>query len=205
VLQTPLYNRYSEQVYHKVVFTSDCFEESLANEAMILAGPNPPFRDELRREMFRATVKSFCENGPPGYRDFDRPADEMRERLLGQIRMGRADGRVQGAEPAWLGTDTHADCPEYLIPPTNIALTRYLKCKTGGRIWIIHQGDPDPWPSQPHAHDYEYREKLHLGNGHLFSVSTRKPVGKFAKHYFESLRQEISLRRPGLKLPPWEA
>ena len=40
--------------------------------------------------------------------------------------------------------------------------------KHKGEQWVIHANDADPFPSDPHAHNYESGLKLHLGTGGLY-------------------------------------
>ncbi|MBK7481893.1 MAG: hypothetical protein IPI72_03985 [Flavobacteriales bacterium] len=40
--------------------------------------------------------------------------------------------------------------------------------KVRGQNWSIHKNDADPFPSDPHAHDYETGLKLDLTNGNLY-------------------------------------
>jgi len=42
------------------------------------------------------------------------------------------------------------------------------RIKYKGEIWTIHKNDKDIFPSNPHAHNYERKLKLHLGNGKLY-------------------------------------
>ena len=55
-----------------------------------------------------------------------------------------------------------------IIPDSlnNSLLKAQVKFK--GEIWTIHANDKDPFPSRPHAHNYERQYKLHLGNGGLY-------------------------------------
>src|SRR5262245_9137022 len=53
-----------------------------------------------------------------------------------------------------------------------------------GEIWRVHKSDPDPFPSSPHAHCVDGRErfkgcKLHLGTGELYRDG--KPTGRRLK------------------------
>ncbi len=44
--------------------------------------------------------------------------------------------------------------------------------KVKGKTWRIHKNDADPFPSNPHAHNYDARVKLHLGTGDLYEKLT---------------------------------
>jgi hypothetical protein len=53
--------------------------------------------------------------------------------------------------------------------PDNIPANIYeAEIKIKGQIWIIHKNDVDPFPSDPHAHNYETGLKLDLSNGFLY-------------------------------------
>lgn len=99
LLKAPLYNTYTKEVYSKTFCTSDCFEESLANRALVL------FRHRgtsLSQRALDSFLRDFCRNSPPGHRDYDRDPVEMKERLLGQLRTGKIHERVAGPEREWL-------------------------------------------------------------------------------------------------------
>lgn len=64
------------------------------------------------------------------------------------------------------------------------------KVKNNGRIWDIHNDDKDPYPSNPHAHEYSLNVKLHLGTGEFYRKKT--VVGKLSKNEFKRLRQKIT-------------
>jgi hypothetical protein len=82
---------------------------------------------------------------------------------------------------------------------------RFVRIKSLGHIWIIHRDDPDPWPSKPHAHDYEQKQKLDLASGQIFSLPGRNVIGKLRRKDLVFLRDELSRRQPGLELPPLPA
>jgi hypothetical protein len=197
-LGKPLYSKYALQVYEKVLFTSQCFEESLANRAVTLVRFGDP---HLPHEDIKRFVSEFCTNSPPGYCDFNRDPKEMKESLLGQLKTASASSRVGGSEADWLANWTRYLCPEYIVPGASLPIGRLLKCKLSGRIWIIHQNDPDPWPSRPHAHEYSRREKLSLSTGEIFSIPARTPRGRLRPAELADLRGEIARRRPDLALP----
>lgn len=58
--------------------------------------------------------------------------------------------------------------------------------KVNNRKWRIHKNDLDPFPSNPHAHEYENNWKLHLGTGEIFVK--KKLKGKLNKKDFQRLR-----------------
>jgi len=58
---------------------------------------------------------------------------------------------------------------ESIIPSEVIRGINEEQVKFRGEKWIVHKSDVDPFPSQPHAHNYEVGLKLHLGNGGLYN------------------------------------
>lgn len=46
--------------------------------------------------------------------------------------------------------------------------------KVKGEVWIIYKNDKDPFPSSPHAHNYQSGVSLHLGTGEFFKKRTSK-------------------------------
>ncbi len=74
--------------------------------------------------------------------------------------------------------------------------------KHDGHKWTIHKIDVDPFPSKPHAHDYENHTKLHLGNGKLYISSGN--VGVLPRKHLLAIREKILDKMPGLKLPTLE-
>jgi len=194
LLKNPLYNAYTRQVYQRAILTPDCFEESLANRAVVSLRFDVP--------AVRQFVREFLENSPPGYRDFDRDSELMRECLLGQLRTASIAARTPGPEREWVADSTRRRCPEYLIRASSFPSGKFIKCKHGGRIWIVHPNDPDAWPSQPHGHEYERREKLNLSTGEIFSLPSRQLTGRLRPRDLDDVRTEIGRRRPSLALPP---
>ena len=71
------------------------------------------------------------------------------------------------------------------------------RIKENGLIWIIHNSDKDPKPSQPHAHEYSLNIKIHLGTGELFEKG--KKVGTLRKKEFLRLKEKII--KKGISLP----
>lgn len=54
-----------------------------------------------------------------------------------------------------------------------IASNLYEKqIKVKGQKWELHKNDVDPFPSDPHAHNYETGLKLDLSNGNLYKKKT---------------------------------
>ncbi|MDO6420856.1 hypothetical protein [Saccharophagus degradans] len=70
--------------------------------------------------------------------------------------------------------------------------------KVRGQVWVVHLSDADPFPSSPHAHNYDENVVMHLGNGKLYRK--RKYVGKSKTKHFLELRGKIN----HVELPPLE-
>jgi hypothetical protein len=63
--------------------------------------------------------------------------------------------------------------------------------KIKGEVWRIHKNDVDPFPSSPHAHNYESGIVLHLGTGEMFSSANKKSVGSIGCKKLMRLRGEL--------------
>ena len=78
--------------------------------------------------------------------------------------------------------------------------------KVSGEIWRVHKSDPDPYPSNPHAHCIGGRErfvgcKLHLGTAELFN-SNNTALGRFLhRKQFDRLIELIKPKFPEIILP----
>lgn len=71
--------------------------------------------------------------------------------------------------------------------------------KFKGEVWEIHKNDQDEFPSNPHAHNYEYGLKLHLGTGELFKK--RKLMGSVRKKDLLTIRTLITDKVKTIELP----
>jgi len=58
--------------------------------------------------------------------------------------------------------------------------------KVKGEQWTVHKNDKDPFPSNPHAHNYAKGISLHLGTGEFFK--------KRKSHGFITCKQLIAIR-----------
>lgn len=70
---------------------------------------------------------------------------------------------------------------ESIIPSDVVLNINEEQAKFKGERWIVYKNDADPFPSNPHAHNYEAGLKLHLGNGELYNgtkLSGRLPCKK---------------------------
>ncbi|WP_154715109.1 hypothetical protein [Neptuniibacter caesariensis] len=78
---------------------------------------------------------------------------------------------------------------ESIIPEhIPISLTEQT-IRTKGEVWRIHKNDADPFPSNPHAHNYPKNLVAHLGNGDLYRK--REVLGKLKKKDLVNLRDHI--------------
>lgn len=71
--------------------------------------------------------------------------------------------------------------------------------KHKGEIWVIHRNDADPYPSCPHAHNYEANLKLHLGTGDLYLG--RRITGNIGEKALGFIRSQLGK----FTLPPLTA
>ncbi|WEK21329.1 MAG: hypothetical protein P0Y49_09265 [Candidatus Pedobacter colombiensis] len=74
--------------------------------------------------------------------------------------------------------------------------------RNDGQKWRVHQNDADPFPSNPHAHNYSKHQKLHLGNGKLYRKTV--VVGVMSKKNLKIIREKINQRLSTLILPVLE-
>jgi len=68
--------------------------------------------------------------------------------------------------------------------------------KIKGEVWQVHKNDADPFPSNPHAHNYDAGIVLHLGTGEMFDRH-RNSKGRIGKKGLEAIRAKLK----GLTLP----
>lgn len=61
-----------------------------------------------------------------------------------------------------------------ILPSGTPKLLTEQTLKVTGEVWIIHKYDEDPFPSTPHAHNYESGISLHLGTGEFFKKRASK-------------------------------
>ena len=86
-----------------------------------------------------------------------------------------------------------------LVPTNFPRLLTEQTIKVRGEVWRIHKNDADPFPSNPHAHNYEAGVVLHLGTGELFDRN-RSSRGFIGKKGLTRLRNELK----NITLPPVE-
>lgn len=63
---------------------------------------------------------------------------------------------------------------ESILPEGIPKLLTEKTIKVKGEVWVVHKYDPDPFPSAPHAHNYESGISLHLGTGEFFQKRSSK-------------------------------
>lgn len=73
--------------------------------------------------------------------------------------------------------------------------------KLNGNKWRVHKYDADPFPSNPHAHNYAKNLKLHLGNGLLYSGKERVSCGHLDKKHLVTLRRLVHECNATIVLP----
>jgi|SRR3569833_381091 len=88
---------------------------------------------------------------------------------------------------------------ESLIPEGIPRLLTEKEVKFESEIWTIHKNDADPFPSNPHAHNYVEGLAIHLGDGRLFRK--RKEVGWLPKKRLLELRSRIQEALTDIQLP----
>ena len=87
---------------------------------------------------------------------------------------------------------------ETLIPSDVPILIEKKNYRVNGEVWVVHKNDIDPFPSSPHAHNYDQNLVMHLGNGHMYRQ--RNYVATAKRIQFLALRQKID----NVDLPPLE-
>ena len=79
---------------------------------------------------------------------------------------------------------------ESVIPSNAFRMLLEEQVRFKGEVWTIHKNDPDPFPSVPHAHNYESGLKMHMGIGELFWGT--QLVGKIRKKKFIEIRKRFT-------------
>jgi hypothetical protein len=86
---------------------------------------------------------------------------------------------------------------EPLIPSDLPRLLTEKTVKIKGEVWQVHKNDVDPFPSNPHAHNYDAGVVLDLGTGEMYDRN-RKSLGPIGCKKLLRLRDELS----SFALPP---
>lgn len=88
---------------------------------------------------------------------------------------------------------SECELTEGVLPEGISLLLNEKTVKVKGEVWRMHQNDADPWPSNPHAHNYQSGIVANLQTGELFDTN-RKSVGKLNKKKLARLREELGLK-----------
>lgn len=76
------------------------------------------------------------------------------------------------------------------VYPKGIPANLYEKqIKVKGQKWELHKNDDDPFPSNPHAHNYETGLKLDLSNGNLYKK--KKLVDSVTRKVLTTIREKF--------------
>lgn len=63
--------------------------------------------------------------------------------------------------------------------------------KQNGYKWRFHKNDPDQWPSELHAHDYDQRLTLDALNGLIYDTATRQVCKKMKTSALKKLQEAL--------------
>jgi hypothetical protein len=91
---------------------------------------------------------------------------------------------------------------ESIIPEGVPILLTEAEVKIKGEVWVVHKNDADPFPSNPHAHNYENRLKMHLGTGDLYKGKVRTPCKRMTKALLVEFRSRLLQKNASISLPP---
>lgn len=80
---------------------------------------------------------------------------------------------------------------DHLFLVNKVSAAANIKCL--GRIWKINNNDPDPFPSNFHAHDIENGDKLDLYTGNRYN-KFGKSIGKIKTKSLKVFLEELSRR-----------
>lgn len=76
--------------------------------------------------------------------------------------------------------------------------------RVGGEKWRVHLNDADPFPSKPHAHCIDGKNKgmkLHLGTAQLFTSNNRPTKYYLQEHQFVRLIAAVQKKFPAVQFP----
>jgi hypothetical protein len=91
---------------------------------------------------------------------------------------------------------------ESIVPCGVTVLFTEAKVRLNGEIWWVYKSDADPFPSNPHAHNYQSRVKMHLGNGDLYGYKEKEPSGRLKKSVLPDFRGRVHQANSTIVLPP---
>jgi hypothetical protein len=89
-----------------------------------------------------------------------------------------------------------------IIPDGVSILLTEVKVKLKGEIWMVHKNDADPFPSNPHAHNYQRGLKMHLGNGDLYGYRAKVASTRLRKPVLLDFRSRVEQANSTIVLPP---
>lgn len=127
-----------------------------------------------------AEILGIPENPPLGVLDRDLTASQIVEHLR--------DYDFKRLHPNILA-EVIIDEPFVPAHIPRLLTERTLKIK--GEVWRIHKSDADPFPSVPHAHNYETGVVLDLGTGEMYDRN-RSAIGTLVCKKLLRLRSELS-------------
>lgn len=201
--ETPLYNRYHDEVYQSILCSSECSEEALANRSAL------EHTDWTRwPEGARDAIEDLFLQSPPGYRDFRRPVAELQASLGGQLASTDASEQMPQPQALWVGNAgpfRSIPCPEHILVAGDAGSGAQLRLKGRNRVWDFHKGDADRWPSWPHGHDLNTGHKLSLSDGRIYDPRTRQAVDREPIKRVIEIRGDIERRWPGMALDPLQS
>jgi hypothetical protein len=88
-----------------------------------------------------------------------------------------------------------------LLPSHFPIAPREAKAKIKGEVWFVHKCDAHPFPSNPHAHNYDRDLKMHLGTGDIYEGRKRVPCGRMKRQNLVQLRSQVILKNASIALP----
>lgn len=91
---------------------------------------------------------------------------------------------------------------ESIIPLGIPIFVTEAQVKLRGEVWVVHKNDADPFPSNPHAHNYQQRLKMHLGTGDLYIHKQKMPCKRMSRSLFIEFRDRLMQKNASLILPP---
>lgn len=134
--------------------------------------------------------------------------------LMGLILTEKSLQEIDGSAQVWRFETTEAYLEQFIMSfdfetirtevehETTIPyLTRFhtkVAVKSRGEKWVLHKYDADPFPSNPHAHNFDQNLKLDLSNGGLF----RKRERTASISMKELLEIRMLFEQKGFLMPP---
>ncbi|OFW60364.1 MAG: hypothetical protein A2133_07235 [Actinobacteria bacterium RBG_16_64_13] len=207
-LSRPLYLLYQQNVYDRVLYTDDCWEEALANAGALQRArfvDNRVARAASAQMQWSDFVYRACKASPPGYSNVDVPKEEMQSHLGGQLRFMDPKATVPPASATWVassqGFAPDDSCPLFVVQNNGVVRSKTrLTIPTRNGPWIVHKYDKDPWPSTPHAHHCDSGEKLDLGTGDVWDRNQQR-ARRLPRRELERIRDYVEAHWPDVIMP----